>query len=208
MTKPYINIKWPGLLVVGKNVTRDQAAEIIVRTCDWPMSSNDKNADKMFNELIATEKEFKKGLQRIKPLNLCYLLNEQITSCNINGPQGWINWDGTVNISGRNIGKWPSVEEVTEEWQTIADAFPFLDLICQVIDNESIDAMENKEFRATAEWIVCDGKVEVKYPQKLIIEQIEDKWNGESFANGWPNSVGATKEQVSRGIELIRRKYA
>lgn len=47
----YISVKWPALVVVGEKVTPDQAAEILVRTASWPLSSNAHRVDAEFNQI-------------------------------------------------------------------------------------------------------------------------------------------------------------
>lgn len=196
--KPYINCKWPGLLVVGQSVTRDQAAEILVRTCVWPMNSNNKKHDEMFNNLISPPKEFKKGLFKINPISLAYLSNDRITTCYIKGPKGWMDWNGRVFTNNYNIGKWPSLQEVTIDWQVIAQNFPFLNLKCQVLDGETCDY-----HNPTAEWVVRDGQVELKAerPEKLICPIDNDDFDFDLF-----RKAGAHKKDVERGIELARSR--
>lgn len=194
-SKPYIVDKWPLLLVSGEKVNKDQAAEIIIRTTKWPLISNNKEADEQFNNLIATPKEFKKGLSYVKPLGLNYLSNERITTCHINGTKGWIDWDGTIFANSWNIGKWPSVQDVTEEWTIVSEIFPFLNLKCQVLDQESFP---------TAEWIIKNGKVETKYPEKLLCE-LRSQYEDETLDLYACNKVGATLEDVAKGIELAKK---
>lgn len=207
MSKPYISQKWPGLLVKGEKVTKDQAAEIIIRTSEWPVSSNNTKADEIFNNLIGPPKEFKKGLSYVKPLKLNYLSNERITSCWIGGPKGWINWDGTVFANNYNIGKWPSVQEVTEDWTTIAENFPFLNLRCQVLDCEAVTSDGTRlPIIATAEWIVKDGKVNLIYPEKLLCEvkELDDESIFSIVSLGIQREIGATVSDVKKGIELAK----
>lgn len=207
MSKPYINQKWPGLLVKGEKVTSDQAAEIIVRTCEWPISSNKTKVDEIFNNLIASPKEFKKGLSYVKPLKLNYLHNQRITSCWIGGPHGWINWDGTVFANNYNIGKWPSINEVTEDWITIAENFPFLNLRSQVLDCEAITSDGKKlPIIATAEWIIKDGKVDLICPEKLLCEvkELDDESIYSIISLGTKREIGASVSDVKKGIELAK----
>lgn len=202
--KPYIESKWPGLLVVGDKVTKDQAKEIIIRTTRWPLSSNNNKADETFNNLISPPKEFNKGLSRIKPLNLTYLNNERITNCYIGGSKGWIDWNGIIFANSWNIGKWPSINEVTEDWKMVAQAFPFLNLRSQVLDVEI--SQENPI--PTAEWTIKNGKVEVQFPEKLLceIEKYEDEPYSIFVAGLYAKrtEVFATVEDVKKGIELAK----
>lgn len=87
-------------------------------------------------------------------LSLNYLSNARIYSSWIGGPHGWCNWDGMIGCSNYSIGKWPSVESVTEDWQALAAAFPYLDLRAQLVAEES-------EGDVAAEWRVTNGEVTV-----------------------------------------------
>ena len=144
--------KWPALHVVGQRVTAEQAGEILIRTAYWPPYSNDKRwvrqildcadikykvqehgyIDVDWNFLDAFREEY-------KVLNLEYLVNSQITSAYVGGPHGWCNWQGDIGCNDYNIGKWPSVQSVHEEWTRIAEAWPFLDLQCRLYDREQCE---------------------------------------------------------------------
>lgn len=166
-----ITTKWPGMIIVGDNVTPEQAAEILLRTDenlpDFQYAGNDKKyaakvqeifgptpsyEDENYDEVFATR------LKKYKKLDLGYLGNSRIISCYVGGPYGWCDWDGTIGSSETNIGKWPSVAEVAEDWGNIAEAFPFLNLRCQLFTGETCeeDAEPNLIF------IVKDGNVVVE----------------------------------------------
>ena len=194
-TKPYINVKWPGLLVVGEPVTPDQAAEIIVRTCRWPMNCNDEEANELFNSLIGPQKEWRKSFLRINPIILNYISNERITTCYIGGPKGWIDWNGKIFANSYNIGKWPSLSEVTDDWVRIAQEFPFLNLKCQVIDCE----ISESNPIPTAEWTISNGKVELHSPKEIICEVSQKE------IDIFGDEIGATIDQVKLGIELSKK---
>lgn len=212
-SRPFINTKWPRLIVVGEKISRDQAAEIIVRTTQWPLSSNNQDADKIFNNLIASEKEFKKGLFFINPLDLSHLHNQRITTCYEGGPKGWVDWEGNIFTNNYNIGKWPSVKEVTQDWEIIAKEFPFLKLKSQVLESTDEDS-EDEKLTPTAEWILENGKVITQMPEKPLCK-IQEKenllkdiclWNAYEITKYFKNNcVGATIEDVKKGILLARK---
>ncbi len=171
-----IYTKWPRLLVVGDPVTEAQADEILIRTNEWRTPfSNDKNwlatveniaaefgrprepqrtgnHDTYMAELREHWPQMQAWHDRLGILELAYLGNDRIMSAWIGGPKGWCDWDGTIGCSVFNIGKWPSDDEVTADWQTIAAAFPFLRLTAQCVDEEG-------EGRLAAEWRVEAGRV-------------------------------------------------
>lgn len=143
------------MIVKGDNVTARQAAEILIRTDydvpDFSYAGNDRFFRQELNELFGFEEkredeEYADFYDRIdelrkkyKTLNLDYLSNEQIVSSWIGGPHGWCSWDGTIGTRNYNIGKWPSVKSVAEDWERIAQAFPFLNLRCQLFDAETCE---------------------------------------------------------------------
>ncbi|WP_106239822.1 hypothetical protein [Nonomuraea fuscirosea] len=118
--------KWPRLLVVGEPVTREQASEILVRTDDWFLSTNDRAwkaaveglaaeygmpAEPPFSADIETKKSAWAGKrewrQRVGVLQLEYLGNARIASPWIGGPKGWCDWDGRIGCGNYNVGKYP-----------------------------------------------------------------------------------------------------
>lgn len=65
-----------------------------------------------------------------------YVTNSFLATSYIGGPNGWCHPDGTILSEGKNYGKYPSVEEVVDEWKRLQEAFPFLDLICTLYSGE------------------------------------------------------------------------
>jgi hypothetical protein len=99
--------------------------------------------------------------KKLGKLSLNYLQNSWIVSCYIGGPHGWCNWDGEIGNNDTNIGKWPSVEEVTKDWEQIATAFPFLNLECQLCNHEAGYPHENQVSGPIVKFVVKKGKVTV-----------------------------------------------
>ena len=97
---------------------------------------------------------------------LSYLNNSRIVSSWIGGPHGWCDWDGNIGSRNYNIGKWPSVEDVYDEWTRIAKAFPFLELTCQLMGHEA--GPDDGEDKPSIEFKIKAGKVTVKEPKKAI----------------------------------------
>lgn len=168
-----IATKWPRLLVVGDNVTPEQADEILIRTNSWYLFSNDKGWERTVRQLavdfgcpvepdparryelgdIRSHIEAKDAWKaRLGILELGYLHNWQIMSAWFGGPHGWCDWDGNIGCSTFNIGKWPSSEGVTEDWQAIATAFPYLNLRAQCVEEEG-------EGVVAGTWTVTGGEV-------------------------------------------------
>jgi len=163
--------KWPAMFVCGKSVTEKEAAEVLIRTDfnfpDFNSSCNDREYIEELNWIFKvpesprlddrsdTGKEkwhtalnkhyaaLSKLREKYKMLDLEYISNHQIASCYIGGTYGWIDWEGNISSNSTNIGKWPSVKVVHEEWAQLAKAFPFLDLRCVLFGGEYCeDAIE------------------------------------------------------------------
>ncbi len=138
--------KWPAIVVTGDKVAPDQADEINIRTDGFYLSANDKEWSRQVCEAFGVSvdkhgypewESTDKARERFGILSLEYLNNFNIISCYVGGPHGWCRWDGTIFYSGHNIGKWPSCEDVGNEWALIAKTWPFLKLRCQLFNAES-----------------------------------------------------------------------
>jgi hypothetical protein len=196
--KDFFNIalpKWPAMVVVGRPVSQQQAMEIIIRTDDLGFSSNDHKFDKELNEYfydvkidsdvydavitkLGISKELKysnelydymyKKRSEVGRVKLTYLNNSRITSSWVDGAHGWCDWNGNIGCNNYNIGKWPSVEEVYNEWKLIAKAFPYLDLTCQLMNHESSCADMVDDPKPLINFVVKNGKVKMTEPDGYI----------------------------------------
>lgn len=152
--------KWPRLLVTGDPVTSEQANEILIRTNNWWMACNDKPWAELVYRLAGIEPG-QHGMPALSAMNefearagvldLHYLHNSRIASAWIGGPHGWCDWDGRIGATNYNIGKWPDVDTVGEDWRAVAAAFPFLRLRAQL-------APEEGEKPPVVEWRVANGE--------------------------------------------------
>ena len=226
--------KWPALLVVGKPVTREQAMEIILRTDDLYFSSNDHSFNKLLNEyfydieitddyyggeskaiakkLNVEEKDYhpiwdykEEKNSEIKSLNLSYLQNSRIVSSWIGGAHGWCHWDGNIGTNNYNIGKWPSVEEVYDDWKQIAEAFPFLELTSQLLNGEAGD---DTILVPVVEFRIKNGEVEMVNPTELITESsdIDDSLMIKKFSDPY-GERGCTIEMFREAVDYVKNKY-
>lgn len=206
--------KWPGFLVEGDPVSSDQAAEIIVRTSGLDFITNDHAfARELYAACgIAVHEEVwpsptnweqaRMVRDRLGVLDLTYLQNSQIVSSWIGGPHGWCAWDGTIAAGNYNIGKWPSVEEVLEDWQAIAAAFPYLRLRSQLLSDEGCV----EDVRPVVEFTVANGQATAGEPGATI-----------RFDGGEPDILkcltpggerGCTIEQFRAALALAERQVA
>ncbi len=182
--------KWPALVVRGTPVTKEQAKEILIRTDTLDFSTNDHSFARQLFEFtygVKAKKEMyhislynffeddnnkvewevvealrRKTHESLKVLNLDYLANHRIVSAWVGGPHGWCDWDGYIGCNNYNIGKYPTMEEVFNEWYQIAEAFPFLELDCQLLSGET--CTEFREQKPLVNFHIEEGQVQVGVP--------------------------------------------
>lgn len=172
--------KWPALIVVGNSVNTEQAEEILIRTSGLYCYTNDKEYSDQLASIFNLEikkygqpeyKSLMRQRERFRILDLEYLVNERICSCWVGGPYGWCDWDGTIGCLNHNIGKWPDVKTVLNEWRLIARTFPYLNLRCQLLDKEACF----EDGKPLVEYVVANGKVEVKLPTELLAQSVSSE---------------------------------
>ena len=168
--------KWPQMIVTGEHVTVDQAKEIIRRTdraFQSGLYSNDEGLDsaladdwRMPDALRHTHRKapYDWDLEQEKRLawqtawgvlDTEYVHNEWIGCCFFAGVHGWMHPDGAIGFSD-NVGKWPTVEDVLNDWRTIATAFPFI-----VADVTLMSAESCEDAQPVVGIRVCDGNAEL-----------------------------------------------
>lgn len=157
--------KWPQMIVTGKTLEEEQALEIIRRTDRFfacPIGNNHNFVEKAknivkypkdgYNDIIEWEEKW--GY-----ISLEYVENDWISSAFIYGPHGWCHPDGSIAYA-LNIGKWPEVPEILNDWETIAQAFPFLEAEVTVMNNEHHCPSE-----PVVSFLIRDGEVELVDPK-------------------------------------------
>lgn len=200
--------KWPLLLVTGQPVTAEQANEILIRTANpWVLAVNDQAWNATVARVLGISLNdhghfaygsIADGSARMKTIELEFLYNSRISSAWIGGPHGWCDWDGRIGCSNYNIGKWPDVETVTEEWQRIAEAFPYLDLTAQLVTGEGAGEL-------AAEWRVVDGHAELRTPGAQIAEhtQLSEETILGRFL-GYVGERGVSEERLAVAVAQVR----
>ncbi len=148
--------KWPAMLVTGASVTPDQAKEIIRRT-DSAFTHGLYGNDREHLKMVASKLRIPHSIHSdlgdggLQPgefykareewgfawgvLDLYYISNHWVSSSYVFGPHGWCHPGGKV-FHFKNVGKWPSVDELAQDWLLVAEAFPFLDLSATFFDRE------------------------------------------------------------------------
>lgn len=171
--------KWPGLLVKGESVTKEQAEDILLRTDmhfpDFQWAGNDHNHREDLQKIVGESFEKRDGedykdsyerlqafKEKVGKIDLSYLENDRIVSSWIGGPKGWCDWDGTIKCNNFNVGKWPSVGAVLNDWIKIAEAFPYLSLRSQLLSGVTGD----EEAKPVVEFVVREGFVQIKEPEE------------------------------------------
>lgn len=193
--------KWPAFIVVGENVTPQQAMEIIIRTGDMWFGTNDKDWERQLYKAagiqIETESNYLRpvwvSVQRARDkygvLDLEYLKNDQVASCYVGGPKGWCDWHGIIGCNSFNIGKWPGSHDVLNEWKLIAETFPFLTLHCQLLSGEQCE----EGIYPLVEYFVREGKVMIRkaeedslidFPQKLGQQEMIERFTNPHAERG------------------------
>lgn len=161
--------KWPQMKVSGRPVTVEQAKEIIRRTDSFFTNgyySNDRDFVKSVCRAVGLpnwaevniheQVDFEKWYNAWEPVTTNYVCNSWVSSSFIFGPNGWCHPDGTIEYV-HNIGKWPTVQEVLDDWTKLVTTFPFIELDCVLMSGESL----NNDNRPVVGFIVSNGAVEV-----------------------------------------------
>lgn len=205
--------KWPRLIVVPEKpepVTREQANEILLRTNGYMFSVNDRAWERQVAGVLGIEvaqeggwpvvswKSARAWYESIGGLELHYIENSRIASAWIGGPHGWLDWDGNIGCSTWNIGKWPGYEEVSEDWEMIAAAFPYLDLHAQLITDEG-------EGEVAGQWRVTGGKAALVEPAEQFKARDlgESDWLSRLF--GPFGERGVTLERLREASEQLTK---
>jgi len=155
--------KWSQMIVTGKPVTPEQAKEIIFLTDSFLTDPSDYaggNASQ-FNrwyrsqsglDRLNIEQKYPEGhtyqvtdwvkyqslLDALGVIRTSYVTNDWASCCFIGGPHGWCHPNGTISFFD-NVGKWPSLTEIYEDWAAIAGRFPYLDLNVTLMNAENVE---------------------------------------------------------------------
>lgn len=223
MSKEILKIglpKWPALVVVGSPVTREQAAEIIVRTDSWSVGTNDRAWERAVYAAAgigyvekdgyghAVYEDVDRFREECGVLSLEYLTNTRIASAYIGGPHGWCNWNGNIGCSSYNIGKWPDVETVYREWTAIAEAFPFLRLSSQLFSGEGTE----DDTRPVVQFDIADGvaigsipTAPLALPERDLSAEMASVM---MLGGGGGRERGCTAEALRNAVAMVRAKMA
>lgn len=218
--------KWPALLVVGETVTKEQAWEILIKTArlTYLSTNNHKMRHKIYEYIFKVKLDASKHYHSVYDVfnydhvkyneeiaklekfgyigdKLEYLHNDRILSSWIGGPHGWCDWNGRIFCNNFNIGKYPDVETVFNEWKIIAKAFPYLNLKCQLFDGESCE----DNISPVVEYVVKNGKVKIQLPTNIESKIREDDALSTAYNLMYnPNrEMGCTFEQFKEAYDYV-----
>lgn len=221
--------KWPALVVKGKKISREQAAEVIIRTDGLDITTNDREYELFLSELIYGTKSIdiisfymknynldfhgacvetsKHKKTNFGILDIYYLKNQRIVSTLFTGPHGWCDWAGQIQTNTYNIGKYPEPQGILDEWKTIAETFPFLDLKCQLMSGE---VSENLVY-PVIEYRVKNGGVKAFKPNGLLEtprfpDELFHKKNSGTDPLNPRGERGCKPEYLIEAMDYVKRK--
>jgi hypothetical protein len=191
----YAPSKYQGIIIRGSSVDADQATEIIIRTTKWPILEVSQ-PDSWMNEIILP---YKKGTvssnmygtysisrdtsrPKIDILSNIKLFKNNKISTPFLCKSNWCEWSG--EIQGEfNIGKYIEPQEIHRELFCISNAFPFLEMKIQLLNNIiDYDSMSHTYASIDAEWNISKGMLygpfedvkitDIKMSHKKILSRI------------------------------------
>lgn len=221
--------KWPQMLVTGKDVTPEQAFEIIFKTDGFLTDAsefaggNEREFTKQYQQdsnltALHVTRKYPEGHEyadvdwskqnvlrnHLGVLSTNYVSNDWASSCFIFGPHGWCSPTGKIYFVD-NVGKWPSIREVYDDWVLIAQAFPFVEANVTLMSGESTE----DESSPVINFKVANGAVEVCAPDEsvhnAVPRSVEDigyyRRNGElGLPSHWYKQAAA---RVAAAIEFL-----
>lgn len=219
--------KWPQMLVTGVPVTKKQALEIIRRTdtfftCGYDGNNNDWN--KTVRVMVGLPKEewwrvknedaakFDKKRRDWKKKWGCvytdYVHNSWVSCAFIFGAHGWCHPDGTIGFVD-NVGKWPTVEEVYNDWCLLARTFKFLKVAVTLMDGEQGE----DEKKPVVSMVIEKGKVRLvdPYDYNVHIEHKAPKerdFEDSTLILGTGGEIGISKDVIQDWVKEQKRKQA
>ena len=155
------------MTVMGSSISREEAADLLLRTNNWHWGEVCTwEAIEMWSALgipcgygkAPDRDSLREFLDRVHALNLQYICNHRLLA---GTPNGWCDWQGYIHTTS-GLVYWGETEAVREEWTEVADAFPFLDLRCQLWDEAG-----NKPL---IEFTVRGGKVRTSTPRSPLLK--------------------------------------
>lgn len=190
--------KWPQMYTTGMPVSEEQAKEIIRRTdfffvsgfggndheynfavkmlLGMPLGWSDKYVAERYRVKVDENRSWEAADEWRKKwgvLATSYVRNDWVSCAFIFGPHGWCHPTGEIGFVD-NVGKWPSVGDILEDWQTIATAFTFLDIGVSVMsmeEGEDENPAEGRIREPLVSIVVKDGQATLVQPSAEVHER-------------------------------------
>lgn len=115
---------------------------------------SDAEKDSLMSKRLIFRNAETEFLSRANFLINTYVCNSWVSCAFIGGPHGWCHPNGTISFID-NVGKWPSVQEIFDEWQTIATRWPFLDVHVTLMNGES----QEDNILPVINFHICNGEI-------------------------------------------------
>lgn len=172
--------KWPQLMIVGEDVSVEQAKDIIFRTDSFLTDSsrfsggNAQEFNRTYREeagldfsWLSEDQEQDLPLQfdfevaqrvrqRIGFVHLNYIESDWASCPFVGGPHGFCSPEGKIYFQD-NVGKWPDVEDIYHDFCLIAEHFPFINLKATLYNGESCE----EDSIPLVSFVVQNGNVDV-----------------------------------------------
>lgn len=175
--------KWPQMIVTGKTVTIEQAKDIIFKTDDF-LTSNFKFSggnNREFNDWYRNisglsqldDMDWKVSTairEAVGHIETEYVNNSWASCAFIFGPHGWCHPSGKIEFSD-NVGKWPTINDILDEWTRLAEAFPYIDLNVTLMDGEDSEDESNPVVNIK----VKDGIAELQEPDLEVHKNYSER---------------------------------
>lgn len=149
--------------------------------------------------------EFEKLLKaELGVIDTEYVSNRWASSCFIYGAYGWCSPEGKILYTD-NVGKWPSTEEIVEEWEFIAKKWSFLNINVTLFDGESCEDNKNALFNL----VIKDGTVEIKDPDTSVhchLTDMDSNFNQINRSYSERNEQGVPDDMIDEIASIVKNK--
>ncbi len=173
--------KWPRVKIVGDRIDPNKAKELILRSDQFLTSlgmhysgGNDHNLVERYRRLVGLfGEELESESQAYEVLTAyrraCvstqYIHNDWASCSYIEGPYGWVSPRGEIAFD-KNVGKWPSLEEIVGDLTTIA---AHIDFKAYVTDGEYCEDSRVVAAYEASNGIVTRVSCDLAFPSRETI---------------------------------------
>lgn len=182
--------KWPKMYVTGVSISPLQAMEIIRRTDSffYGYDGNNKELNELVQEMVSLptinsyknyedyDSDKEKWEKNWGLIHCYYVENGWISNCFILGAHGWCHPNGKIGYS-TNVGKWPDIKDIYQEWTLIAETFPYLELGITLYDGE----WSEEDIKPVVSMKVKNGKVNLIDPEEENVHEGHDYESNQDY---------------------------